>query len=257
MSDNTNDFFIVAKEPGAEHPALPTWANNVANPAKLASAEELDVEKRLLTEIPGAFQLLNVFSEDECIRLIDLAEELAFLPDAAVSLPRTVRHNDSMTWVVDDETVDIIWRRISGILDTSLPYMQGKRPLGVNARFRFYRYSVGDYFKPHLDGDWPGSRVINGSLERDAYPDRYSRMTFLILLNEDFEGGATQLFVNKDNPTAQLRNLSDATVHNVRTPTGGVLCFPHGRHPLSYLHSAEQIMSGVKYIIRTDLLFEN
>lgn len=257
MSDNTNNFFIVATEPGAEHPALPTWANNIPNPAKLASAEEFDVEKRLLTEIPGAFQLLNVLTEQECQRLIALAEELTFLPDAAVSLPRTVRHNDSMTWVVDDQTVDTIWRRISGVLDASLPYMQGKRPLGVNARFRFYRYSLGDYFKPHLDGDWPGSRIINGSLEKDAYPDRYSRMTFLILLNEDFEGGATQLFVNKDNPTARIRNLSDAEVHNVRTPTGSVLCFPHGRHPLSYLHSAEQITSGVKYIIRTDLLFEN
>ena len=36
---------------------------------------------------------------------------------------------------------------------------QAKKALGINARFRFYRYQAGDYFKPHTDGAWPGSRA--------------------------------------------------------------------------------------------------
>ena len=36
--------------------------------------------------------------------------------------------------------------------------------LGLNARFRFYRYGPGDYFLPHTDGSWPGSRVRDGQL---------------------------------------------------------------------------------------------
>ena len=43
---------------------------------------------------------------------------------------------------------------------------------------------------------------------------------------------------------------------NIRTPKGGVLCFPHGLHPLHCLHSSNTITSGIKYIIRTDVLFE-
>jgi hypothetical protein len=43
---------------------------------------------------------------------------------------------------------------------------------------------------------------------------------------------------------------------DVRTPAGSVLCFPHGMHPLHCIHSSEPIFSGVKYIIRTDVLFE-
>jgi hypothetical protein len=30
-----SDFYVVAEEPGAEHPALPTWANENANPIEL------------------------------------------------------------------------------------------------------------------------------------------------------------------------------------------------------------------------------
>ncbi|WP_258238772.1 hypothetical protein [Arcobacter sp. CECT 8985] len=72
-------------------------------------------------------------------------------------------------------------------------------------------------------------------------------MTFLILLSEDFEGGETQFFVN---------NNGKKELVNVRIPKGGVLCFPHGLHPLHCLHSSNTINSGVKYIIRTDVLFE-
>ena len=33
---NNADFYIVAREPGAENPSLPTWANNSVNPVGLA-----------------------------------------------------------------------------------------------------------------------------------------------------------------------------------------------------------------------------
>jgi hypothetical protein len=32
---NTDSFYVVAREPGAENPSLPTWANHNANPAAL------------------------------------------------------------------------------------------------------------------------------------------------------------------------------------------------------------------------------
>ena len=253
---SNDNFYVVAKEPGAEHPALPTWANRVANPALLEEDADWKISRVDIPEVPGAFQIRNVLSREECDRLINLTEALGYLEDAAVSLPRQVRHNNNVTWVVDELTDGILWERTREFMTDPDNIFQGKKPVGINARFRFYRYEEGDYFKKHIDGDWPGSRVIDNELIHDAYPDRWSKMTFLVLLSEDFEGGATQFWVNKEDPGKPAHYEREANKIDIRTPAGSVLCFPHGRHPMHCLHSSEQITKGVKYIIRTDVLFE-
>lgn len=252
----SHDYFVAAYEAGAEHPALPTWANNKTNIAQLSEKHHRIITKKSVAQVPGAFQLLNVFTKDECERLITLSESMGYLADAAVSLPRDVRHNDSLTWVVDQQTDAIMWDRIKHLMIDEQGIFNGKLALGLNARFRFYRYNKGDYFKPHSDGSWPGSRVINDQLIADAYGDRYSQMTFLILLSEDFEGGATRFLVNADDASQPARSGHNVKQVDIRTPAGSVLCFPHGMHPLHCIHSSEPIYSGVKYIIRSDVLFE-
>lgn len=252
-----SDFFVAALEPGAEHPALPAWGNHHENAANLSDDFDIkNIERRELLQVPGAFQLLNVLSKEECDRLISISEQLGFLPDAAVSLPRSVRHNDSLTWIVDEQTDDTIWQRIAHLMDDRQAIFDGTKALGLNARFRFYRYSPDDYFKPHSDGSWPGSRIIDGELVANAYPDRYSQMTALILLSEDFQGGATRFMVNADDPTKPAGTGDKVNHVDVRTPAGSILCFPHGMHPLHCVHSSVPITEGVKYIIRTDVLFE-
>lgn len=251
-----NDFFVAAYEPGAEHPALPTWANNKANVASLSPVASQKITRQAVSQVPGAFQLLNVLSQEECQRLIQASEAMGYLPDAAVSLPRDVRHNDSLTWVVDKHTDSIIWNRVKHLMHDEQRVFDGKSALGINARFRFYRYSKGDYFKPHSDGSWPGSRVLNNKLIADSYGDRFSQMTFLILLSEDFDGGATRFLVNANDSSQPARRGDQITEVDIRTPAGSVLCFPHGMHPLHCIHSSEPIYKGVKYIIRTDVLFE-
>ena len=259
MSDpttNPESFFVVAHEPGAEHPALPTWANRDSNPIKLDESYPQTVERREVAGVPGAFQLLNVFSETECDALIALTEKLEYLPDAAVSLPRSVRHNDNLTWVVDEATTDILWRRCAAATEPCGELHGGKRAVGLNARFRFYRYQTGDYFAPHTDGAWPGSKVIGDQLIGNAFMDRWSQLSFVALLSDDFSGGRTEFYVAKDDPTRPARSGEPAAVHSVTTPRGGALCFPHGTHPLHCLHASETITAGTKYIIRTDVLFE-
>ena len=242
-----NSFYIVAREAGAQNPSLPTWANNKENEINLDENLKPNIKRTDLDDVPGAFQLFNVFTAQECENFIKQTEELGYLEDAAVSLPRSVRHNDNITWVVDDLTHDIIWNRCKDFMSDNKEIFYGKKTLGINKRFRFYKYSKGDFFKLHTDGSWPGSRVVNKELITDFYKDRYSQMTFLILLSEDFQGGETQFIVNKK---------AEKELVNIRTPKGGVLCFPHGLHPLHCLHSSNTITSGIKYIIRTDVLFE-
>ncbi|TWX55767.1 prolyl hydroxylase family protein [Colwellia hornerae] len=255
--DTNTDFFVAALEPGAEHPALPAWGNRQVNPANLSKDFDTShIERRELIEVPGAFQLLNVLSKDECAQLIDISEQLGFLPDAAVSLPRSVRHNDSLTWIVDEQTDGIIWQRIAHLMADRQAIFGGRKTLGINARFRFYRYNPADYFKPHSDGSWPGSRVIGDELVTNAYSDRYSEMTFLMLLSEDFQGGETRFLVNADDPNQPASRNDRVKNVDVRTPAGGILCFPHGMHPLQCIHSSLPITEGIKYIIRSDVLFE-
>jgi len=244
-SETISPYYVIAYEPGAENPSIPTWATRTENPAML---EESDVSERVafkkIDEVPSAFQLLHVLSQDECEGLINVSEGMGYIEDASVSLGRDVRHNDNVVWVVDDTTERLIWKRVAPLLQQQLAVSGGRKPLGLNARFRFYRYGVNDFFKFHTDGAWPGSRVVNGELIGNAYPDRYSMMTFLLLLSEDFEGGATR-----------FRLRSGGTV-DIRTPAGAALCFPHGMHPHHCIHSGETVTKGTKYIIRTDILYE-
>ena len=254
--DTKANFFVVALEQGAENPSLPAWGNTEPNPAKLNdNYDSGQVERHELTQVPGAFQLFNVLSKAECESLIGISEELGFLPDAPVSLPRSVRHNDSLTWIVDEQTDYTIWQRIAHLMDDRQGIFGGDKAVGINARFRFYRYGQDDFFKPHSDGAWPGSRIIDDELIANAFPDRYSQMTLLIFLSEDFQGGATRFLVNANEPTKPAK-AGDAVVNvDVRTPAGSVLCFPHGMHPLHCIHSSVPITHGVKYIIRSDVLF--
>lgn len=98
-------------------------------------------------------------------------------------------------------------------------------PVGLNERLRFYRYGPGQEFKPHFDG---GYQRLNG--------DR-SEFTFLIYLNDDFVGGETKFF----DPDLL-----------VKPKTGNLLVFYHHQ-----AHSGEPVLSGVKYVLRSDVMYRN
>lgn len=248
-------FYIVEREAGAENPSIPTWACHDDNPLALEIDHADIVERRDIDSVPGGFQLMNVLTAAECERLVVQTEALGYLEDAAVSLPRSIRHNDSLTWVIDDVTNAIIWKRCQSLLQDHHEFNIGKPALGVNSRFRFYRYSREDYFAPHTDGSWPGSRIIDGELIDNAYDDRWSQLSFLLFLSEDYVGGATRFYLSKDDPASPAQDPDHADIIDVRTPLGGALCFPHGMHPLHCIHSSQEITSGTKYIIRSDVLF--
>ena len=251
-----NDFFVAAYETGAERTPVPTWASQNENPLALDANANVTVERTETENVPGAFQLLNLLSKDECDSFINATEALGYTQDASVSLPRTVRHNENLVWVIDETTHNLIWDRCKTLMQENKNIFNGKKALGLNKRFRFYKYSEGDFFKPHTDGAWPGSSVIDKKLIQNAYPDRYSQMTFLILLSEGFTGGETAFYVDKNNPQRPAKRTEDVKIVEVKTPVGGVLCFPHGTHPMHCMHGSREILSGVKYIIRTDVLFE-
>lgn len=244
MSQET--FFVVAREQGQERFDLPTWADRAPGNIEFESHPAVLPARRDIAEVPGTFQLLNVLTGDECDQFVHITDELGYHLDAPVSLPHSVRHNTNLNWIVDGSIDGPIWSRCAPLIPEQV---MGQSALGLNARFRFYRYAGGDYFKPHTDGAWPGSRVIDGKLVHDAYGDRNSQMSCLLFLSDGYTGGRTFFYVRS------AKDPGETDIIAVATPKGAALCFPHGFHPLHCLHAGEPVGEGVKYIIRTDVLF--
>lgn len=242
----------MAHESGFGPDPLPIWTDQPGTISPFEETQVGETERIELDDVPGAFQLLNVLSDKEADNIVQLAEHMGFHQDSPVSLPHSVRHNQNVNWVASEAIDTVIWDRSK---DHVTEVVHGETAKGINARFRFYRYDEGDFFKPHSDGAWPGSRVIDGELLADAYPDLISQFTYLIFLTDSYEGGRTQFLVSASDPRKPAKNQDDMNVVEVSTPKGAVLCFPHGMHPLHCVHSSEQIRSGAKYIIRTDILF--
>ena len=195
--------------------------------------------------VPGAFQLTNILTEGECDQFVRITDTLGYHLDAPVSLPHSVRHNTNLNWIVDESIDGPIWARCV----SHFPEQLGFQAMGLNARFRFYRYASGDFFKPHTDGAWPGSRVVDGELVNDAYGNRSSLFTILLFLSDGYTGGRTLFYVRSSNESGETDVIA------VGTAKGAALCFPHGFHPQNCLHAGEPVTQGVKSIIRSDVLF--
>jgi hypothetical protein len=94
---------------------------------------------------------------------------------------------------------------------------------GLNQPLRIYRYEPGQHFGPHQDQSYAGP---GGSS---------SLLTFMVYLNDDFEGGGTA-FLDEGRTVAPR--------------TGMALLFQH-----KVLHAGERVLRGTKYVLRTDVLY--
>jgi hypothetical protein len=242
---------IIGYERGLASTQLPVWTDN-GSVITFSTPPENAVSRSEIEQVPGAFQLFNVLSSSEADAFVERTEQLGFHQDSPVSLPHSIRHNDNLNWVVSKTIDDTIWQRCKALVTENIDNQIAR---GLNPRFRFYRYSEGDFFQTHTDASWTGSRVINGQLIADAYPGWYSKFTFLLFLNDAYAGGHTQFLVTKSEPKKPAISADNSTMISVKTPKGAALCFPHGDHPLHCLHAGEEVSSGIKTLIRTEILF--
>ena len=149
-----------------------------------------------------------------------------------------------------------LWKPIWSRVREHMPLrVNGGVRRGLNQRWRLYRYDGqnGDVFRMHTDGSWPGSGVDtrSGQLVRDIFGDRWSQMTFLIYLDGGYDGGETTFFV----PALPPAPHGSGDLVSVAVPRGWVLCFFHGEHPDSLLYEGSIVRSGVKRIVRSDVLY--
>ena len=119
----------------------------------------------------------------------------------------------------------------------------------LNERMRFLRYGKGQFFKEHCDGAY----TTDDGRERTFY-------TLHFYLN-DSVNASPSVTSEEAAPFPELLIRGGATTFHSRDLTrrldvdpkaGRVLIFQHR----GLLHSGDEVLEGVKYTMRTDLLFE-
>jgi hypothetical protein len=203
--------------------------------------------------VPNLSLMLNVFTPQECHAIVAATETIGFLPDAPITDAggagsSILAHN--VYWLTDTAFHDALWSRVEPFIP---PHADGRRARSVNRRFRVYRYVPGAEYRAHIDGAWPPSGVSpSGTYLYDSSPPsqkQSSLLTFLIYLNDEFEGGETTFFV----PSVKEGTLN---AYPVKPVMGAVAMFPHGEARGALLHEGTGVRKGAKYIIRTDVEFD-
>lgn len=200
----------------------------------------LAIEKHAVTLIPGAILLMNVLQPHECKRLITTAEKMGYSPDHPVENedPTGI---DTCEWLAAPES-EVIYQRILSHLPATI---EEEAVTGINARWRLFRYGPNSVYRPHIDGSWPASKFEDGKYVSDD--SHRSRLTFLMYLNDGFEGGGTTFYLPKKEGLEAV---------SVTPQAGNVLMFPQG-NTASLVHEGSKVesMDRCKYVIRTDVLY--
>ncbi|KAF2427516.1 prolyl 4-hydroxylase [Tothia fuscella] len=203
--------------------------------------------------VPNLSLIKDVLTADECKRIIAATESVGFLPDAPIKQDESeasiLAHN--VYWMVDQSFHDQLWERVQPYVPT---HVSGKQARGINRRFRVYRYVPGAEYRCHIDGAWPpsGFNTVTKAYQYDSSPPgakQSSLFTFLIYLNDEFEGGETTFF---------LPSIQDGIMnaYPVMPVMGSVAVFPHGEATGALLHEGTGVTRGAKYIIRTDVEYD-
>ncbi|MDR6514930.1 prolyl hydroxylase family protein [Chryseobacterium camelliae] len=169
------------------------------------------------------FLIEDFLTDQECDHYITQAEDQDF-EEAKINMQgrqvmsKGIRNNDRLM-VFDNELAENLFRKAAEFLPQS---HEDYRISGFNEMFRIYKYSPGQRFKMHRDGSY-----VRNENEKSFY-------TFLIYLNDDFEGGETEF----------------EGLFTVAPKKGSALVF---YHPLR--HEGKTLISGLKYVLRTDVMY--
>lgn len=229
-----------------EHPSFRREASFRAEPHALAvpilDAGEASVRREDVAT--GVYLLHGLMTAKECRRLITTSDALGFSHAGLAIGDDTYRINlaarNNLRVVLDaPELAAGLWPRLHARVD---PQHEGAPVRAVNTRFRVYRYEQGQRFAPHLD-------------VRTAVPGGETRYSLMIYLNDEFTAGETRFFETKDRASrrgrGRGRKFDNRVRFSLRPPIGSAVVFDH-----LLLHEGAEVTSGVKYAVRSDLVYQ-
>ncbi|KAI9701928.1 MAG: hypothetical protein M1836_001272 [Candelina mexicana] len=272
----------------------PSFLQSIPSDAQPITTARIDWSNTDLPEYKGSYAIVleNVLSPSECATLIRLAEESAGAGDEGVKnkgwKPAMVnagagwevfdagyRKSDRIIWD-QEEVAGRIWKRCLTAqgLEDDLAILQGQKGIlgwracergdkwrvtRLNKRMRFLRYGRGQFFREHCDGSYNNEKTgeksfytlhlylndsVQGHLASTTLPTQHElTQTTDELEEEPLQGGATTFHSDDANNKKTL---------DVHPKAGRVLIFQHN----GLLHSGNDVTAGVKYTMRTDLMYE-
>ena len=130
---------VVSHVPGASRrPPSDTDLNiytmapgSISFPTNSLPSKRCDVEN-----VAGAFLIQNVLSVDECCQLTAAAEAIGFAHDAVAGI-------DNIVLYADESLLNPIFERCR-------QHLPQEGLMGINSRFRFFRYTKGAVYRPHI-----------------------------------------------------------------------------------------------------------
>lgn len=182
------------------------------------------------------YTLSNLLNSQECQKIIQASQKLGF-QQAGLAIGQDVyrtnekARNNKRVLFEDKLLAQQLWARIAHLVD---PKFNNHFAHGLNWRFRIYEYEVGGIFAPHVD-------------ERMTLPGEglTTFFTFMIYLNDNLEGGETTFFERRKKGSKKL------ITNRIITPkTGMGLAFDH-----LLFHEGSVVTAGVKYVLRSDLVY--
>jgi prolyl 4-hydroxylase len=178
------------------------------------------MQLRVLTS--DIFIIEDFWTPEACDDFIFKTEAIGYEPatietGSGQKVVTAVRNNNRVIYK-DHELAGILWQQLKSFAPNQIGY---SKAVGLNELFRFYKYQPGQEFKRHRDQSY-----IRSDGEASYY-------TFMIYLNENYEGGET----NFGNQVIQPKK-------------GLVLVFLHNLE-----HEGKPVINGIKYVLRTDIMF--
>ena len=169
----------------------------------------------------------NVMTPERCQELIDLSESMGY-DVAPITTPNgpvmklDYRNNERVIYFSEEFSQELY-----GKIKDYVPEFAGFEPLGLNEMFKFYKYKEGNFFNQHRDSYY------------ESPEGNKSHATVLLYLNEGYKGGTTDY---------QAERLA---WKSVIPKIGKVFIFDH-----KILHKSALQEEGVKYIMRTDIMYK-
>jgi len=177
--------------------------------------------------------LHNVMTKEECATLIEVSEKTGFEDASVFCHFYRERLNDRLTFN-DTELADHIWERCKPFVPQEFNHNGNLwKACGLNIRFRCCKYLSGHYFGRHIDGRY----TPNGKLQ--------SWMTLMFYINDDFTGGNTVFY-----------DINGGVRFSVAPSPGLAILFWQGDLGHDLWHDGQPILTGTKYILRTDVMFK-
>ncbi|KAK1072228.1 hypothetical protein LTR12_005827 [Friedmanniomyces endolithicus] len=252
--------------------------NFLSEPAGNITVHRIDFRETDLPQYHGLYAVLldNVLSIEECATLIKVAEasttkgwERAMINVGGRR--QVLMEDERCCGRIIYDSPDIagkVWKRIEHLPEVqeiirleAVPKIFGNGPgkrgevwrfSRPNERLRFLKYVGGEYFRPHCDGSY-------------ETPDRKERSYFTLHLYLSDAVLLSSADLATMTPEQQARAAESELVggattfhsmnmrekYDVLPVMGRVLLFQHR----DLLHSGDDVVRGVKYTMRTDLLY--